>query len=441
MTSKLPRDRPDRRDSEREGGPRLTLSQRSDRFPGDAWAFSLAPVFDRATVATVAVDARTLAVAYANDAMESLSGLETSEVVGLTLAEVVPPPVAERLIALVREMGRSVETLTRVELPHLLSPDDDRCLSVSAWPVVGSRLERPGIVIQLEDISDDVRERELRRNLAAEMQQANEHLVLAALREQDLTLKAEAANDAKSAFLAMMSHELRTPLTAIIGYEELLSDGISGPVSNEQLAQLGRIRHSAMHLLALVEQVLTLTRIELQGETVERERFTLSQLVRSVAVLVTPLAAEKRLAFHTELPKEDLVLESDPLRLKQALVNLLGNAVRFTDHGELTLCVREDPGGILSFEVRDTGIGIAEEDLERIFEPFWQVEQRATRRVGGAGLGLTVARRTARLLGGDVTVESARGEGTVFTLHVPKRAPDDEVEVARADADQGEEVS
>lgn len=441
MTSKLPKDRPVRRDSEREDGPRLTLSQGAERFPGDAWALSLAPVFDRAPVATVAVDAQTFAVAYANDAMQSLSGLERSEVVGLALAEVVPPQVAERLIALVREMGRSVETLSRVELPHFLSADDDRCLSVSAWPVVGPRLERAGLVIQLEDVSDDVREREFRRNLASEMHRANEHLVLSALREQELTLKAEAANDAKSAFLAMMSHELRTPLTAIIGYEELLSDEISGPVSSEQLAQLGRIRHSAMHLLALVEQVLTLTRIELKGETVERERFTLSQLVRSVAVLVTPLAAEKRLAFHTELPTKDLVLESDPLRLKQALVNLLGNAVRFTDRGEVILRVREEPGGVLAFEVRDTGIGITEEDLERIFEPFWQVEQRATRRVGGAGLGLTVARHTARLLGGDVTVESAVGEGTVFTLHVPKRAPGDGDQSASGHDQEGDQAS
>jgi PAS domain S-box-containing protein len=401
------------------------LSQGSARFPGDAWALPLAPVFDRAPVATVAVDARTFVVAYANDAMQPLSGLDPSEMAGLALAEVVPPQVAERLVALVRESGRSVDTLSRVELPHFLSADDDRCLSVSAWPILASQGERVGLVIQLEDVSDDVRERELRRNLASQMHQANEHLVLSALREQELTLKAEAANDAKSAFLAMMSHELRTPLTAIIGYEELLSDGISGEVNSEQLAQLGRIRHSAMHLLALVEQVLTLTRIELQGETVERERFTLSQLVRSVAVLVTPLATEKRLAFHTELPREDLVLESDPLRLKQALVNLLGNAVRFTDHGEVSLCVREEPGGLLAFEVRDTGIGIPQNDLERIFEPFWQVEQRATRRVGGAGLGLTVARRTARLLGGDVTVGSAAGEGSVFTLHVPRRAPDE----------------
>jgi signal transduction histidine kinase len=229
---------------------------------------------------------------------------------------------------------------------------------------------------------------------------------------------AEAANDAKSVFLAMMSHELRTPLTAILGYEELLADGLSGPVTGEQQASLERIRQSAMHLLALIEQVLTLTNIELKGETVQRERFTLEQLVRSVAVLISPLASEKRLDFHVDLADGDHVVESDPLRLKQVLVNLLGNAVRFTDRGSVVLDVsRRD--GMLTFEVRDTGIGIRSRDLQRIFEPFWQVEQRSTRKVGGSGLGLTVSRRTAQLLGGDVEVRSTPGQGSIFTLRVP----------------------
>lgn len=277
------------------------------------------------------------------------------------------------------------------------------------------------VVLQIEEVTDDVRERQIRAAMAVQLQGINEELVRSALREQELTQLAEAANDAKSVFLAMMSHELRTPLTAIIGYEELLADGLSGPVTPDQRVALERIRASANHLLALIEQVLTLTNIELKSDTVHRERFTLGQLVRSVQVLISPLASEKRLTFDVDVENEESIIESDPLRLKQILVNLLGNAVRFTDRGSVKMRVRRS-GDDLEFTVSDTGLGIRTTDLDRIFEPFWQVEQRPTRRVGGSGLGLTVAQRTAHLLGGDIDVRSTYGEGSVFTLRLPAAA-------------------
>jgi signal transduction histidine kinase len=383
---------------------------------------TLQSVFDPAPMAVAVVDAHTMTVCYGNAALGAITGkvIDTSSE-NLLLSDILPVSVAERGASLIREVIRSGQGLARIEAEHHPTPDDDRYLSVSAWMLAPDEEQASCVVLQFEDITDDVRERRVRNAMSEQLREINEHLLIATLREQELTQMAEAANDAKSVFLAMMSHELRTPLTAIIGYEELLADGLSGPITPDQQIALERIRQSANHLLALIEQVLTLTNIELKGETVQVERFTLGQLVRSVAVLISPLASEKRLSFKVEVDGEESIVESDPLRLKQILVSLLGNAVRFTDRGSVALQVTRTKEALM-FEVRDTGMGIRPEDLQRIFEPFWQVEQRSTRKVGGSGLGLTVAQRTAKLLGGEIAVESYPGAGSTFILRLPVAA-------------------
>ncbi|HEX5438899.1 MAG TPA: ATP-binding protein [Gemmatimonadaceae bacterium] len=232
--------------------------------------------------------------------------------------------------------------------------------------------------------------------------------------------EAEAENQAKSRFLAVMSHELRTPLTAIMGYEELLADGITGPVTEAQHGQLERIKISAVHLLALIDELLTLSRIEAERETVHPERIDAAAALDEAAAIVAPLAADKQLPLSVERPPRPLQLETDPDKLRQILVNLLTNAVKYTERGSVTLqCLPERTG--VAFAVRDTGIGIAPEDQERIFEAFFQVEHYPTRRVGGTGLGLSVARRLGHLLGGRIAVESAVGVGSTFTLRLPLR--------------------
>jgi signal transduction histidine kinase len=220
----------------------------------------------------------------------------------------------------------------------------------------------------------------------------------------------------------MMSHELRTPLTAIIGYEELLADGITGPVSETQRSQLARIKASAAHLLTLIDEVLSLARIEAGREAVQYERFDVGALMRAAAELVAPLVAAKGLTCTFQTPSDTLSLNSDRVKVRQILVNLLANAVKFTDRGEITFTVRQN-GDVVIFEVRDTGIGIAAENLDRIFDAFWQVQQKSSRRVGGTGLGLHLSRRLARLLGGDITVESAPGRGSTFVLALPMEFP------------------
>lgn len=272
-----------------------------------------------------------------------------------------------------------------------------------------------------------VREREVR----VSSERARSDAEAAKAEAEAARAEAESANGAKSDFLAVMSHELRTPLSAIMGYQELLADGISGPITEQQSQQLGRIKASARHLLSLIDEILTFTRIDAGREKVDLERASLSTLLEPAAELVEPLARAKGLHIEVMLPPNEVAVETDPVKVRQMIVNLLSNAVKFTDNGRVILS-GDQKGDQLVISVEDTGIGISPEHFERIFEPFWQVEQKATRRAGGTGLGLTVTRRLALLLGGDVTVKSDPGGGTTFTICLPVRPSESSPMIARA---------
>lgn len=239
---------------------------------------------------------------------------------------------------------------------------------------------------------------------------------------QQALIAAETASSAKSDFLAVMSHELRTPLTAIIGYEELLADEITGSVNAQQAQQLSRIKASAHHLLELIDEILTFSRLEAGRETVRKELVDVNRVVEDSASLVSPLAAEKKLAFAVYPLRPTRMINTDPGKVRQILVNLLSNAVKFTPEGGITVATAAENGELI-VRVSDTGPGIPPEYLERIFEPFWQAEQKATRRASGTGLGLTVTRRLARLLGGDVVVSSDANDGSTFTVRLPGILP------------------
>jgi signal transduction histidine kinase len=226
------------------------------------------------------------------------------------------------------------------------------------------------------------------------------------------------ANRAKSDFLAVMSHELRTPLTTVTGYTDLMLAGVPEPLPERHRGYVHRIRLAATHLISLIEQILVYARLELGRERTQPVRVRVGEIMREAAVLIEPVATERGIRFGVTMPDTDSIIESDATKLRQILVNLLANAVKFTDQGEVTLAAAEQSGSIV-FSVRDTGIGIAPEHLAHVFDPFWQVDQSSTRRAGGAGLGLSVARSLARALGGDVSVESETGTGTVFSLELP----------------------
>jgi len=276
--------------------------------------------------------------------------------------------------------------------------------------VVRSVDRKRGELFILEREAHDASER-ARAEAEAAMQQA-----------EAARAEAESANGAKSDFLAVMSHELRTPLAAIMGYQELLADGITGPVTDAQSQQLGRIKVSARHLLSLIDEILTFTRLDAGRERVVEETVDLGEAMREALEIVEPLAEAKKLDLVVSWPGTDVMIQSDSTKLRQIMVNLLSNAVKFTQAGSVSF-----GGNVIGDEVRiavgDTGIGIHADHLNRIFDPFWQVEQTATRRAPGTGLGLTVTQRLANLMGGDVTVTSREGEGTTFTVTLPAKLP------------------
>jgi signal transduction histidine kinase len=240
-----------------------------------------------------------------------------------------------------------------------------------------------------------------------------------AMERSRLFREAQAASEAKSGFMAVMSHELRTPLNAIIGYAELLLMGIPEPVPQSAAEQLTRLRAAGQHLLALIEEILTFARLEAGHERVVFTTTTIGRVLQDVATVIEPLALARGLGFDIRTTVPEMEVETDSTKLRQVLINLLGNAVKFTDHGEVTCAVEAGDAEVL-FIIRDTGIGIAPEHLSHIFEPFWQVEAHPARRIAGTGLGLSVTQRLLEALGGSVSVESARGEGTTFRVRVPR---------------------
>jgi signal transduction histidine kinase len=243
----------------------------------------------------------------------------------------------------------------------------------------------------------------------------------AAERERAARAEAEKANRVKGEFLAMMSHELRTPLNAILGFSDLLDAEVAGPLGPVQREHLGRIRASARHLTQIIEEILTFSRIEAGEEVVHAENVDVANLVHDTAAIIEPFARAQGLRLLVEAPAGRPTMVSDGGKLRQILLNLLSNAVKFTPAGEVWLAASVD-GDRIAFTVSDTGVGIPADQLELVFEPFRQVDRRGGA-LGGTGLGLAVCRHLARLLGGDIAVESTPGAGSTFRVSLPVRAP------------------
>jgi signal transduction histidine kinase len=256
------------------------------------------------------------------------------------------------------------------------------------------------------------REREVQR-----LRMLSDHAALA-VHKSLLLQQAQSADRAKGRFLATMSHELRTPLTALAGYNELLADQVIGPMSDPQLDIIERMRSVTTHLSAMIEEILAFTSLEEGRETVRPSDFLAEDLVRAALAVIEPIAEQKGLRLHVQLPFSSVRMTSDIDKARQILVNLLGNAVKFTDAGAVTLRLSRGARAV-RVDVIDTGIGIAPDELSRLFRPFAQVDTGLTRRHGGTGLGLYISRRLATLLGGHVEVESVPGAGSTFTVVLP----------------------
>ena len=232
------------------------------------------------------------------------------------------------------------------------------------------------------------------------------------------------ASRMKSAFIANMSHELRTPLNAIIGFTGALLMKLPGPLTTEQDKQLNTIRNSARHLLSLINDILDVAKIEAGKVTLELEAVHCQQLVQEVAETLRPLARQKGLALEVEVAAEDVVLQTDRRALTQILINLLNNAIKFTEKGavKLSLGLRGDTEpAMVEFSVIDSGAGIREEDQAKLFQAFSQLDSTSTRHAEGAGLGLYLSQNLANLLGGSLFFHSDFGQGSVFTLALKRK--------------------
>jgi len=240
-------------------------------------------------------------------------------------------------------------------------------------------------------------------------------------REQLLQARdmAASANAAKSEFLAVMSHELRTPLNAIAGYGEILAIGAAGRLNAQQLEAVTRIRSNQEHLLALIDDVLSFARIEAGQTRIDLQSVHLCDIVASVESLLRPQLTRKSLKLSSKPCSPSLVVSADPVKLRQILVNILANSIKFTPTGgtiEMT-AERSDDRAVVC--IADSGIGIAREMIDRVFEPFFQVHTGTTREYTGAGLGLAIARDFAHAMGGDIAIASEPGQGCRVTVSLP----------------------
>ncbi len=340
-----------------------------------------------------------------NDWLAQATGLPAASVVGRPLDEVEPSLRPAARAAVQRAVSGSVAVMSQglhgclitAPAPQGYETVGRMQQSVRILPLVDASGNSAGAAALIEDVTERVaREEELR----------------AAMEEAQL------ANQAKSAFLASMSHELRTPIGAVSGYADLIAEGIAGPVSEPQRGYLGRIKSVAAHLLNVVDEILTFARLNARREEVRVSATDACVLAREALAGVEPLATKKGLCIRFTGSPESIPMESDSVKIRQILINLLGNAIKFTERGSVELAVVATETTV-SFDVVDTGPGIAADDVERIFDPFTQIEAGNLKR-HGTGLGLSVSLELARLLGGDITVASEVGVGSRFTTTIPR---------------------
>jgi signal transduction histidine kinase len=226
------------------------------------------------------------------------------------------------------------------------------------------------------------------------------------------------ASQHKSQFLANMSHELRTPLNAILGYTELIADGIYGQQSEKMLAVLKRLESNGKHLLGLINDVLDLSKIEAGQLVLELSDYSLEDIAQTVRSTLEPLAVDKKLAFKVEVAAKMPPGRGDGRRLAQVLINLVGNAIKFTDAGEVIITAGVIDGSF-NLSVRDTGPGISAADQAKLFQEFQQADNAITRKKGGTGLGLAISKRIIEMHGGKIWIESQLGQGSTFAFTLP----------------------
>jgi PAS domain S-box-containing protein len=333
-----------------------------------------------------------------NQQMEELTGSTRSQLIGSRFREYfTEPELADEGIRRTLREGR----VTNYELTAVNRDGVETVVSYNA----ATRFDRDGRLQGVVAAARDVTERKRFED---------------ALRETNIEL--ESANRSKDRFLASMSHELRTPLNSIIGFAGTLLMGIGGDLSEDQRHHVGIIQSNGRHLLSIINDLLDLAKIEAGTVELDVQEVVCQEVLAEVAEALRPEVERKELGMTVQAPKTPVLVKASRRELSQILLNLAGNAVKFTDRGSVGVAVqRRRKGGVgrVVFSVTDTGPGIRQEDADRLFAPFEQISSSPTRRYDGTGLGLYISRKLAHMLGGEITFSSTPGEGAVFNLEIP----------------------
>ncbi len=353
----------------------------------------------------------------ASQTVAELSGLESwRDLIGKTSADIVSEEFAEAYEENEDRVMKDGEIVSGLVEPYRRSDGEQRYVRSNKAPL----RDRNGRVVGMIGISTDITEM---KRLADELESARD--------------QAECANRSKSAFLANMSHELRTPMNAIIGYSEMLVEEMEEEDVTDYIDDLKKINSAGKHLLSLINDILDLSKIEAGRMDLYLERFDLRQMLIESAQTIEPLMTKNNVRFITNFADDLGTVRADLTKLRQALFNLLSNAAKFTHDGEVTLsaarAARDDREWI-QLAVADTGIGIDKGKIEQLFEEFIQADLSTTREYGGTGLGLSISRRFCRMMGGDITVTSEPGKGSVFTIELPAQVS--ALEAARGTASE-----
>jgi PAS domain S-box-containing protein len=346
-----------------------------------------------------------------NSAFSRTTGMPSDHVIGRTVNEIIPEPALSMVLEKYREAIREKAILHWEETSSY--PIGQLTGEVSIAPIFDRADNCTHLIGSVHDITERKRaEQKLRdahRDLEKKVAERTRELSEANLRLQEL-------DRLKSMFIASMSHELRTPLNSIIGFTGIMIKGMAGEINPEQKKQLGMVQDSARHLLALINDVIDISKIEAGKIEAGVSTFNLAGVILEVRNTFDPAAQDRGLVLNIEIPGP-ITVTSDERRIKQIIMNLVSNAIKFTDEGRVDLAV-EQKGTVVKVRVRDTGIGIGKEDLEQLFRPFVRVMVPG-RLTEGTGLGLYLSKKIARFLGGDITAESEPGKGSVFTFSFP----------------------
>ena len=326
--------------------------------------------------------------------------------------------VRRRVIADVLDLGKRMP----VERLTMLGKDcrQRHCTAFATWFDASiSTMEADNTLWMVRDITD-------RKFAEEELRQLNEELEeRIAARTEELAaamIRAQESDRLKSTFLATMSHELRTPLNSIIGFTSVILQGLAGPLNDEQTKQLSMTRDSARHLLALINDVLDISKIEAGELEILKRPFDMRQALESVLRVMQPLAQKKNLVLVTSIGPEVGIINNDRRRVEQVLINLVNNAIKFSEQGEVRIRCQIQHGW-LETSVHDDGIGITAENMNKLFKPFQQIDTGLARGHEGTGLGLAICKHLVTAMGGEISVESQWRKGSTFQFTLPAKEP------------------